>query len=250
MLFRSVSQSRYDPLLLVSWSLVYEVGFYFLVALGLCLYQRGIPRQVLLGAGFGLALLAMMAPWKGIFFILNFWPEFVLGSIVYLGVQAAQRSLKEAYLWMMASLAFLLTGIFTLPSAGHKWQLAAVTIFAWILYLLYPFDQRISKMIIMHGLGWLGVISYSLYLTHVFLGLKIVNLGIRLIKPDSPYIWVVQPSAWVLSIILAWVFYKNVEKPLEIMRKKISKNLFKKNKNNINSNFLAAVKKILQLQKK
>ena len=102
----------------------------------------------------------------------------------------------------------------------------------------------------MHGLGWLGVISYSLYLTHVFLGLKIVNLGIRLIKPDSPYIWVVQPSAWVLSIILAWVFYKNVEKPLEIMRKKISKNLFKKNKNNINSNFLAAVKKILQLQKK
>lgn len=221
----------YDPLLLVSWSLVYEVGFYLLVAFGLCLYERGVPRVVLLSGGFGLALLAMMAPWKGIFVILNFWPEFVLGTIVYLGLQAAQSSVKEAYLWMTASFPLLLTGIFTLPTAGHKWQLAAVIFFAWMLFLLYPFDRRISKLKIMRGLGWLGVISYSLYLTHVFLGLKLVNLSTRFMDHDSLWMLALQPAAWGLSIVLAWTFYRCVEKPLEKWRKKLSTKLFQ----NINS---------------
>jgi len=218
----------YDPLLLVSWSLVYEVGFYLLVAFGLCLRNRGVPRLVLLSGGFVLALLAMLAPWKGIYFILNFWPEFILGALVYLGVQAAQKSSKEAYLWMTASLPLLLAGIFALPTAGHKWQLAAVTVFAWILFLLYPFDRSISKTSIMRGLGWLGVISYSLYLTHVFLGLKLVNLSTRFMAHDSLWMLVLQPAAWGLSIILAWAFYRCVEKPLETWRKKASKKLFEK----------------------
>ena len=128
------------------------------MAFGLCLRKQGAPWLVLLSSGFGLALLAMLAPWKGIYSILNFWPEFVLGALVYLGVQAAQKSTKEAYLWMTASLPLLLAGIFALPTAGHKWQLAAVTDFAWILFLLYPFDRSISKISIIRGLGWLGLI--------------------------------------------------------------------------------------------
>jgi peptidoglycan/LPS O-acetylase OafA/YrhL len=84
-----------DPFLLVSWSLVYELGFYVLVALGFGLVRAGMGFSWALVAAVALGVLALFGPWKGALYVLNLWPEFLSGGIVFVALWLNARGVAQ-----------------------------------------------------------------------------------------------------------------------------------------------------------
>lgn len=62
------------------------------------------------------------------------------------------------------------------------------------------------------SLQFLGLISYSLYLVHVPVGGRVVNLGVRFIDGEAQRL-ILSLSALIVSIAVAWVFMRLVERP-------------------------------------
>lgn len=61
-------------------------------------------------------------------------------------------------------------------------------------------------------LAWLGGISYSLYLVHVPIGGRVVNLAARL-SPSPVQQLLICLLATVVSIGAAWLFWRCIESP-------------------------------------
>ena len=61
-------------------------------------------------------------------------------------------------------------------------------------------------------LAWLGSISYSLYLVHVPIGGRVVNLGRRFVSGEASDL-VLSLTALMTSILFSWIFYKMIEQP-------------------------------------
>ena len=70
-------------------------------------------------------------------------------------------------------------------------------------------------------LTWLGLISYSLYLMHVPIGAKIIDLGARFTDGGIGAILVLA-AATGGSIVAAWVLYRSVELPSRRLSARIS----------------------------
>ena len=64
-----------------------------------------------------------------------------------------------------------------------------------------------------HALAWLGKISYSLYLVHVPVGGRVVNLGKRLLPDTVVEEFALSACALSASLFVAWHFHNLVEKP-------------------------------------
>jgi peptidoglycan/LPS O-acetylase OafA/YrhL len=56
-----------------------------------------------------------------------------------------------------------------------------------------------------------GSISYSLYLIHYPIGVKLINLATRYLSPGIS--WILFPITLVLSLALAWLFWRYIENP-------------------------------------
>lgn len=203
--------------LLVSWSLVYELGFYFILAAGFGLYRMGVRPVWLLLAAISLGFLGLWGPWRGALYVLNFWPEFLTGGIVFLALYFKTRRVSAGRLLLLVPLAFLVAGKFALPSGEHFEQMVGAALFGWVLYALHPFDVRISQWRALAWLGWVGTFSYSLYLVHVPLG-RVINLGTRWVPPGSPWFVCLVVVDWLVAIAGGWTFYRLCEQPLEAWR--------------------------------
>lgn len=74
-----------------------------------------------------------------------------------------------------------------------------------ICIILVPFGN--NKLV-----AFLSKISYSLYLTHVPIGGRIINLSLRFVKTDfEKYLAIT--AAFAVSILVAYLFYLAIEKP-------------------------------------
>ncbi|MBB3777209.1 peptidoglycan/LPS O-acetylase OafA/YrhL [Erythromicrobium ramosum] len=71
------------------------------------------------------------------------------------------------------------------------------------------------------ALGWLGLISYSLYLVHVPVGGRVVNLGKRFTSGEVEYL-VLSLIALAVSLIVSIVIFLLVERPAQIIARRIS----------------------------
>jgi peptidoglycan/LPS O-acetylase OafA/YrhL len=206
-----------DPLLLVSWSLVFETGFYFLVALGFTLRAWGVNLWILIAIAILLACAGLSGMNAGPFHVLRYWPEFVCGASVFLALWSRPRSrLPAAFISFPVMLV-----VFAVAVPGDSqttWQLAGAALFALVLWVLHPFDEAISRW---SGIRWMaavGIISYSLYLVHVPVGGRVVNLLGRFVSASSvSFLWV-QVAAWCASLAAGWLFFKYCERPLERLR--------------------------------
>jgi peptidoglycan/LPS O-acetylase OafA/YrhL len=69
-------------------------------------------------------------------------------------------------------------------------------------------------------LAYLGTISYSLYLVHVPVGGRVINLGIRWAETEFQY-FLISIGGVFLSLIAAHIFYKYIEKPAQIWSSRI-----------------------------
>ncbi len=206
------------PFLLVSWTLVYELGFYLLAAFGYALWRRGINLYGLFVVAIGLAVWGLWGvPWLG-GYVLQLWPEFLCGGVVFFCLWLKNLRPSIALWPLVILLGFAILGNI-LPLPGQRClEMTLAAAFACLLVLLHPYDGQIARWRSLHWLAWVGTISYSLYLTHTLFMGKVINLVSRRIAADSLFQLPLQLIGWLAAILGAWLIFKFCEQPLECWR--------------------------------
>jgi len=145
------------PTLLVSWSLVHELAFYFLAASAFLIAAR-LNRPRLAGC-FILATAALaLAPGSLPPFLigLKFWPEFLCGAAVLMHVRDRVRHGSTAWLWALFPLVLAAGNLSPLAGSLRVTTLPAAACFALLLMALHPFDRPISQLRMLKWLAWFG----------------------------------------------------------------------------------------------
>lgn len=181
-----------DWILVVAWTLAIEVQFYLLAGILFPLLSMKKPWSL----GLGLLVLAIVAfglsdgRW-----IFAWLPFFTLG---WAAAWLKQRSHWAG--WLAAGVSLVMAMV----TASFAAVLAALGAFLFILFWKRP---------LWRVWGFLGAISYSLYLVHVPVGGRVVNLAGRFV--DGP--WAMGGVALfgtLISIAFGWAFWRWIEKPV------------------------------------
>lgn len=184
----------YPSLNPVYWTLFIEVQFYALVALVFVPLSRSRAQRV----GIVVALLAISVVASDPRFVFAYLPFFALGMIAFL--RRAHREPLMGTVWLAAAAGVLL--------ALQRSPLESiVAVIAAGLLACAPEDLPIGR-----PLRWLGAISYSLYLVHVPVGGRVVNLGERLALPPAGDAACLA-LALAASLAAAWAFHRLIEAP-------------------------------------
>lgn len=190
----------YNP---VYWTLAIELQFYLGIAL---LFPLVINENKWIKMLVPLALLAVsMIPSRdGIIF--PYLPLFVFGIACFQHFIGAITTRLWLVLMVLATVvSFLALGLIA-TSAGI---LAALVI---ALSEQGFSSQNKPALLLWRALTWAGTISYSLYLIHIPIGGRIVNIGSRF--ADSQLgVMLTLLLAIIISLVSAWVLYVVIEKP-------------------------------------
>lgn len=176
----------------VFWSLAIEFQYYLLIGLVFPIINHA-SRYVRMLALAILCCLPFFATNEG--WVLLWCSLFVMGIAAW---QLRSGMINVVVYGMIVSLAALVTVV----TIG--WFVALVGVAAG---LLIAFVDRLR----IPGLLWMGTISYSLYLIHVPIGGRIVNMGERLQGSEFAKIAVLV-GATTISIAVAWLFYVCIER--------------------------------------
>ncbi len=203
---------------LVYWSLTIEVQFYVLMAIGLIL-GRWSAGWIL---GLSVAYLAwIIHPSVGISGTgLSYWPEFACGIAAYHAIHHGTFGR-----WIAGGL-WLLTGLSAVAGLTHGQALINVDgelttplkqFFCLgcggFLWATYRTSTALNRWPICRCVAAVGVMSYSLYLTHVPIGGRIFNLAGRFMDLDGPG-WIgVAIVSLMAQFAFGVLFYRFCEAP-------------------------------------
>lgn len=208
-----------DFILPIFWSLCYETAFYLIVAalLVLAVWTRQAPRLldalalVTLGTLLWLALAGRACP-----FPWDRWPQFGLGVLVYQVLSQPKR--RELYAVSLACAALLTVwvvrqshGSFP-PLVSSEAQSLFCLPFAALLVLLFRWDDALARSRPAKLLAWVGLFSYSLYLSH-YIALRVVDQGAARVPLIGTYpllLYLVKAAACVVG---GWLFFRLFERP-------------------------------------
>lgn len=206
-------------LVMVFWSLCYEIAFYGVVLLALAATPRRWGANALL-LGLDALTMACLA-WRAatarlLPFPFDLWPMFGLGVLLFHVRLAPAMRLPRALFGAAAVLAVVDgarhwdVGWFgaTTPAIELGFALA----FALLLYALRDLDDRASRWAPVRLLAWAGVFSYSLYLTHVPVQGLVAQLGRRLGASRAPS-WVQEVVVILAAVAFARAFFAVFERP-------------------------------------
>lgn len=186
----------YDWLNPVFWTLAIEFQFYVVIGLWfpLLAHTHGAVRTaatlVLCGLSLGPTSDAYLLPHLGFFL---------------LGVIAFQLQHERA--WRGAcffNLALVLVALWSV-----RGPVAAGMGLGTFAFILLGRSARVPRLFL-----WLGAISYSLYLLHVPIGMRVINLGARL-EPTLPNVLGMLVLALVVSLGSAFALHRWVELPAQ-----------------------------------
>ena len=210
-----------NPTLFVGayWSLNYEEQFYLLMA-GL-ISTTALGRLQLKHFVFGLLGVSLVwnavVPFKAFGIFIDYWAHFSLGAVVF------YRLCRPMPRWLRrvvdGGLVVLFAGTVLLawlrPAPGNRsvyLELAVASGFAIVLLVCRAFDDSYRKTLAGKLLGKLGLISYSLYLTHQFNIVLTRKVVTRLLPAATPeLILLTVQLALVLTIAVA--FWYGCERP-------------------------------------
>jgi peptidoglycan/LPS O-acetylase OafA/YrhL len=213
------------PFLLVSWTLVYEIGFYIVAAIGLALWRMGVAGWALLGLGLLVASLGLCGWHPGTLYILDRWPEFFLGGLVFGGICVKSGFVDRVRLTNGFAVTALLVTVLVSSYSVNRLEFVTAGVFSLALFLLHPWDQQIVGWNPALWLGGVGRISYSLYLTHaIFMG-KFLNFASRRVNADSLLQLPLQIIGWTIALVGGWVVFQFCEQPIERWRCRWRKSL-------------------------
>ena len=182
---------------IVFWTLAIEFQYYVLIGLLFPLLKT--KKAILLFLGF--SLLAVLIPSKD--FIFHYIFLFIVGILTF-QFKANLISRRVFYSGVLLSLGgvFLTLGLLvTVVGAATAWAIAFAS-----------FESRV--------LGFLGKISYSLYLLHTVVGGRVLNLGTRVTDSFWGKVSLILLAAG-LSILSAYLLYLLVEKPSQAWSSKV-----------------------------
>jgi peptidoglycan/LPS O-acetylase OafA/YrhL len=218
--------------LAVTWSLSVEMQFYLVLPLVLRrLPARWLPYAVLVTVVGALALrtlivLAFPGHVMAAYWLLPCrWDALFLGVLAaYLSQQPAWRARLTAHLarvrWALAATAALLL-VFLIAAPGKQAPLMAsvgysvIDFACFCLVLLVANDARFARCFGVAPLRHLGTVSYGVYLFHV----GVAGLLHGLLRQAAPELsgaagLLVTLLAAGVSVLVAWLAYRVVEKPL------------------------------------
>ena len=176
----------------VYWTLGIEFQFYILIGLLFHLINKSVYFLILIIIGL---LASSYIKINNTSLICEHIPIFCIGILMYfIGYNNKYPKLI---------LICLLIATLIIISLNQKEDLYA-GLFT-ICIIVTPFHK--TKVI-----SFLSKISYSLYLVHVPIGGRIINLSLRFVKTDTQR-WITVLIALVTCIIVAYLFYTAVEKP-------------------------------------
>lgn len=203
---------------LVYWSLSIEVQFYVLMGIALLCGRRASMWLIALSLFYLCWAIAPMIRISGTG--LAYWPEFACGIAAYHAHHHGSKGrMTAAMLWSLTIAAALVrlsqntpllvsTGEFSTP---YK-QLFCVACSAVLLAGLSA-PNSLFTLAPFRGLAAVGVISYSLYLTHEPLGSRVVNLGRRWIDLDNGGWMILSMLGLIVAFIGGYLFYLYCERP-------------------------------------
>ncbi len=211
---------------IVCWTLCYEIAFYLIVSLFLIRRAEGREEAALLtglhGITLGALVLLTAAPHLR-FFPLDLWPQFGLGVVVYDVLKHPHQARPKW--WLLAvgltMSAFILSRdlAMSLQNEPSRLTFAFTLGFALLLLFLYRYDDALSRVLAVRGLIAVGLFSYSLYLTHLFI-LGIVNQILRLTPlPPSAHLLILF-ACILVSLLVARLFYHLFERPFVQTKRK------------------------------
>ena len=208
-----------DYILPVFWSLCYEAAFYLIVAVALilALWTKQSPRlldvlgAVTLGTLLWLNVAAQTCP-----FPWNRWPQFGFGVLVYQILAQPKRNSPRIIFLICTALMLIWTmrdvyrGFVELGSVEVK-SLFCLP-FAALLIALFRWDRVLSSRWPVRLFSWIGLFSYSLYLSH-YIALRVVTQG----APRVPTIEYHPLLLFVVKIVVCiaggWLFFQLFERP-------------------------------------
>ncbi len=225
-------------LLIVAWSLCYEVTFYLIIAsiLWLGWWVKGgepMTRFAVLLIGVGVLTCGSLA-WLCVspvtcVFPFKLWYQFGWGALLFLGVALREslpgthdRALKY-FLRLSVAFALALTTLYVIlhadqielnqPEMGHpstRVQAAATLVLLSLLYGLRAYDARLLKHPAVGIFARLGAFSYSLYLVHVPL-LPFIDVGLRKLGFTNGWYFVPYILQIGVGVAAGWLFFQGVE---------------------------------------
>jgi peptidoglycan/LPS O-acetylase OafA/YrhL len=200
-----------------AWSLCYEEQFYLVSGLILLLMPRryftGIVLVTLLACGLAvLRALRILPSVEGFFFDGN-WLMFASGVLLYYAINYSSRYQRIAIALLFAGVA----ASTTLPAARAVMKalapsLLASSVFALMLLILHPFDDRLARARALRFLFFCGRMCYSMYLVHILVAFPLSHGFFEAgLGAFWPTILVTVPLATALSVGFAYVFFVRVE---------------------------------------
>jgi peptidoglycan/LPS O-acetylase OafA/YrhL len=184
----------------VYWTLAIELQYYFIIALAFPLFfsKRASLRVLAAVLAFSIGLFG--------------WPQSIVLKwtfVFWAGIAVAQYRTKT-FLQHEALVTASLVMFGTYYCNGL--QIFVVTLATTCLIL---FVQTVP-----YFLRWLGCVSYSLYLLHVPIGGRVINLSKRFVSNDVERFGVIL-LATAVSLLSAWAFYRLVEVPAHQLSRRI-----------------------------
>ena len=181
----------------VYWSLAYEFVFY--VALGLLfplISARATTTQFVIIA-------------LGVLMLINYGEVPPLCLLFVIGVGLFRSTLETRMSNVLACWGIIVAAATLLACLSHEAQAAVGGVTA----LAIAKGRRGRLVGAAHRtLLWLGAISYSLYLTHVPIGGRVVNLGRRLASEQWQDM-LLSLAALAACLAFAWLLHQLVERP-------------------------------------
>lgn len=179
----------FDP---VFWTLAVEVQFYVLAAIVMAAFRWFGRWAVLLALASSLAL----APFVPKFVALHFAGIFIFG----IAAKAHRFRMISTVRLALIVIASLMSMIMSLEPAE---VVASLIAFACLL---------VPWRLVPRPLVWLGTISYSLYLLHVPVGGRVLNLLFRI---DTSIAFAIAAVAFalVVSVLASAIFWRIIERP-------------------------------------
>jgi peptidoglycan/LPS O-acetylase OafA/YrhL len=195
-LFYVVPFTSYSWLQPVYWTLAWEFAFYLIFGL---MFPLAGHRKARGGTILGMSGALILAVW---FSLVNERVLlFVLGITAYRLLTAGRTEVWSLALVLAGSTAAIARAY---PEIAFAGVITALVISCFPRVAMSGAAGRI--------LQFLGLISYSLYLVHVPVGGRVVNLGARFIDGELQQLFLTL-FALMMSIAAAWVFMRLVERP-------------------------------------
>jgi peptidoglycan/LPS O-acetylase OafA/YrhL len=137
------------------------------------------------------------------------WFEFFIGAVLFLlWRRQVSRALLAAYLGVL--LAFLVADV---PTSNEIAAVTTATVLLIALMFWYAAESgAIGSWLRSAPLRYLGDISYSLYLMHAVLGIRLLKLWVH---PGDGALraWTMFAAALLISVLAADLMFRMIERP-------------------------------------